>query len=97
MSGGFGPTNAMRWEIVPEDGGCRLIMRQTVGDDTILARTTAGWHVCLDRMQADIEDARDSGGMDVWRPLLEQYKKSLAELGITAPQQGAPPKPQTKG
>ncbi len=95
-SSGFGPTNPMRWDITPEPDGCRLVMRQTVGDEVIIARTTAGWHVCLDRMQAAIEDAPDSGGMDVWLPRFEIYKARLPGLGVTTPQAGAPPKPPPK-
>ena len=93
---GFGPATPISWEIIPEPEGCRLVMRQRLDDPAILGRTAAGWHVCLDRMQAAIEGTPDPGGMDYWLPLFERYKMDVAAAGITTPQLGAPPKPPTK-
>ncbi len=39
----------MSWRILPEGQGCRLIVRQKIADDSLIGRTAAGWHVCLDR------------------------------------------------
>jgi uncharacterized protein YndB with AHSA1/START domain len=93
---GFGAATPMSWEITPEPGGCRLVMRQRVDEPAILGRTTAGWHACLDRLQAVVEGAPDPGGMDRWLPLFERYKKDLLAIGITTPQLGAPPKSPPK-
>ena len=86
----FAPEQLMRWQIVPEAGGCRLILEQRMPDASLVGRTTAGWHVCLDRMEAAL-DGRDPGDhMTDWAPLFERYSAQLREMGVITPQQGAP-------
>ncbi len=88
----FSPDQLMSWAIEPEGDGSRLILRQKMGDESVIARTTAGWHVCLDRMQAVLDDtgspAPQASG---WPSLFERYKDVLKGLGMTVEQQGAPP------
>jgi uncharacterized protein YndB with AHSA1/START domain len=94
-SSNFTPDQLMSWRIEPEGEGCRLILRQRMGDVTLVGRTTAGWHVCLDRMAA-VLDGRPAGDhMTGWSPLFEHYKGVLKAMGVSEEQQGAPPKVAT--
>ncbi len=92
--GVFGPPNPISWEITPEPGGgCLLVMRQRTDDPSILARTLAGWDVCIQRLEAAAGDRGDLGGVGGWAPLFEAYKQDLLAAGITEPQAGKPPPP----
>lgn len=42
----------LRWELRPDDSGCRLVFTHTFDDRSGAARNAAGWHVCLDRLGA---------------------------------------------
>ncbi len=90
LSPGSAPSR-IRWEIAPEAEGCRLTLRQLVAHPAILARTLAGWHVCLDRLQAILDDIEDPQ-LRGWPALFEYYAATLPAAGITEPQVGAPPK-----
>jgi uncharacterized protein YndB with AHSA1/START domain len=92
-SGLFGPANPIRWEITPEPQGCRLVMSQRMNDPALLGRSTAGWHVCLDRMQAILDGGDAGSNMDGWPALFERYSAALRAAGVTTPQLGAPPRP----
>jgi uncharacterized protein YndB with AHSA1/START domain len=51
--------DVLRFEIVPDGEGCRLLMTQVLGDGDISAgRNAIGWDVCLDLMIAKL-DGRD--------------------------------------
>jgi uncharacterized protein YndB with AHSA1/START domain len=89
--GGFGPASRMRWEIEPDGEGSRLIMRQQVADPPVTARSMAGWHKCLDRMQAMLDGGEEKPDFAAWLKLFEEtYKPKVLEAGLTAPQVGAP-------
>jgi len=94
--GGFGPASLMRWEIEPDGEGCRLIMRQQVADPPVTARSMAGWHKCLDRMQTILDGGEEKPDFDAWLKLFEEtYKPRVLAAGLTVPQAGAP-EPKTK-
>jgi len=87
----FTPPQPMSWAIEPAPGGSLLILRQKMADEGVIARTTAGWHVCLDRMQAALEDRPGQDHMTSWQPLFVRYKAVAKAAGLAAEQQGAPP------
>ena len=91
--GPFGPASRMRWEIAPLETGCLLVLRQQMVDSAVLARTTAGWHDCLDRMQALLEGREAQFDMAEWRGLFERYAGALPAAGVTTPQAGPPNAP----
>jgi uncharacterized protein YndB with AHSA1/START domain len=89
--GGFGPASRMRWEIEPDGQGSRLIMRQQVADPTVAARTLAGWHKCLDRMQAILDGGEEKSDFEAWLKLFEEtYKPQVLAAGLTVEQASAP-------
>ena len=86
----FGPASRMRWEIKADGGGSRLILSQAVSDPPVTSRTMAGWHKCLDRMEAVLEGGGEPGGK-TWLDLFETvYKPKVLAAGLTVPQVGAP-------
>jgi len=69
--------DVLRWEIVPEGSGCRLLFAQTLGEGGIsgglpgTARNAAGWDVCLADLAARL-DGEGPRGVE-WFPLFEGY------------------------
>lgn len=91
--GGFGPASRMRWEIEPDGEGSKLIMRQEVADPPVTARSMAGWHKCLDRMEAILDGREEKPDVEAWLRLFEEtYKPKVLAAGLTTPQAGAPPR-----
>jgi uncharacterized protein YndB with AHSA1/START domain len=89
--GGFGPAARMSFEVLPNGDGSRLILRQQVADPPVTARTLAGWHKCLDRLQATLDGGDEPRDMAPWLKLFEEtYKPKVLAAGITVPQSGAP-------
>ncbi|NUP47187.1 MAG: ATPase [Catenulispora sp.] len=71
----------LRFELVPHDGGTRLILVDELRPG-IAARNAAGWDVCLDRL------AGRTPAQDAWRAPFERYTAAFTpELG---PQEGPP-------
>jgi uncharacterized protein YndB with AHSA1/START domain len=94
--GGFGPASRMRWEIEADGEGCRLIMGQQIADPPVTARSMAGWHKCLDRLQAILDGGEEKPDFEAWLKLFEEtYKPAVLEAGLTVPQAGAPERGST--
>jgi uncharacterized protein YndB with AHSA1/START domain len=58
--------DTLRFELLPEDGGTRLVLIDELPPGAA-ARNAAGWEQCLDRLQS-LEPAPDS-----WQPRFEHY------------------------
>lgn len=86
--------DVLRWEIVPEGGGCRLFFSQTLAEGGAsggvpgTARNAAGWEVCLAALQARL-DGEPAPNVD-WFPLFESYVErfGLAEGTVHASEDG---------
>jgi uncharacterized protein YndB with AHSA1/START domain len=69
--------DVLRWEILPEAGGCRLFFSQTLAEDGAsggvpgTARNAAGWDVCLAALRARL-DGEEAPATE-WFPLFEGY------------------------
>jgi uncharacterized protein YndB with AHSA1/START domain len=65
--------DVLRWEIVPEGTGCRLVFTHTLGAGGLsgAARNAAGWDVCLARLSARLDGEPDPE--TEWFPLFETY------------------------
>jgi uncharacterized protein YndB with AHSA1/START domain len=69
--------DVLRWEIVPEGDGCRLLFTQTLGEGGLsgglpgTARNAAGWDVCLAGLAARLDGAPAPD--TAWFPLFEAY------------------------
>ena len=89
-SADFAPDQPMSWRIRPNGEGSRLIVCQRIADQSLIGRTAAGWHVCLDRMQAVLDGQAAPEHMADWPALFERYKDTLRRLDVKVEQQGAP-------
>jgi uncharacterized protein YndB with AHSA1/START domain len=91
----LGPSARTAWQITPEGGGCRLHLAQWLVDESVLARTLAGWHVSLDRLQTVLAGAHEPAPAD-WPALFERDRAQAKAAGAVTPQVGAPPKPRPR-
>jgi uncharacterized protein YndB with AHSA1/START domain len=77
----------LRWELIPDGDGCRLLFSHTLsgggtwGDERFAAQHAAGWDVCLVMLTARLDGSTVDGAMDAWFPRNERYveKYGLAE------------------
>src|SRR5438128_7201639 len=53
----------LRFELRPEGDGCLLVFTNTLDDRSKLARVGAGWHLCLDVLEANLD-----GRKLPWKP-----------------------------
>ncbi|THD62409.1 SRPBCC family protein [Phenylobacterium sp.] len=52
------PDSVVRWSLEPEEGGCRLTLRQTGLSAPPLRSVAAGWHTHLEGLQGAADGAR---------------------------------------
>jgi uncharacterized protein YndB with AHSA1/START domain len=77
----------LRWELSPTGSGTRLTLRHTVGDQDLLPKVAAGWHICLDVAERLLDGrpvgpivgaaAKDFG----WDELHDAYRARLGTAG----------------
>ena len=78
-------TDLLRWELEPVEGGTRLTLCHTVDERDWVARTAAGWHLCLVVAERLLEGRpigpiRGRAAMDFgWEALHYAYARALAE------------------
>jgi uncharacterized protein YndB with AHSA1/START domain len=84
--------NHLRWELRPEDEGCVLVLVHSFEDRLKSARDGAGWHLCLDSLEADL-DSEEAAGVpspapgSPWARLNSEYQR---RFGIS-PGEATPP------
>lgn len=70
----------VRFELHPEDGGCRLELIefiQAVTDHT--PKDLAGWHVCLDVIAALLDGTTVENRKGEWEKVFPEYKRLVEE------------------
>ncbi|HUE25169.1 MAG TPA: SRPBCC domain-containing protein, partial [Solirubrobacteraceae bacterium] len=70
----------LRFELAPVEGGTQTDLRFTVllGAEDKAARDGAGWHVCLDRLDAALDHRAaelDHGINEGWREIYDEYER----------------------
>jgi uncharacterized protein YndB with AHSA1/START domain len=77
-------TDLLRWELQPTDDGCLLIFTDTLTEGGKAARDGAGWHVCLEALQAWI-DGIGPPPADRWQQVhpgyVERFGPEAATIG----------------
>ena len=78
----WGP-DVLRWELTPTGDGTTLVLRHTLADEGMSSAVAAGWHLCLDVLDADLNGtpfgpvvgrrAQDYG----WADLNQRYAEKL--------------------
>jgi uncharacterized protein YndB with AHSA1/START domain len=85
----WGP-DIVRIELRPTGGGTELTLLDTLDERGKAARDGAGWHTCLDSLEAalsDDPDARDR--MGAWQDVHEHYVESFGpEAATIGPPEG---------
>jgi uncharacterized protein YndB with AHSA1/START domain len=80
-------TDVLRWAIEPDGDGCVLTLQHTFAEQGKAARDGAGWHACLDALEARVDgrDPIDTGA--VWAAVHPDY---VADFGPDASSIGPP-------
>jgi uncharacterized protein YndB with AHSA1/START domain len=64
----------VRFELYPEAEGCRLVLIEKIKRITAhTPRDLAGWHVCLDVIEAMLEGRTLESRQDEWKKCYEKY------------------------
>jgi uncharacterized protein YndB with AHSA1/START domain len=74
----------LRFELEPAgDAACVLRLTVLLDEREKAARDSAGWHVCLDRLEAQLGGR--NGASEDWRALYEEYERRGAPTGAPLP------------
>ena len=73
----------LRFELQPDERGTLLRLVVTFDEIGKAARDSAGWHVCLDRLRADLDGTSLPSGDDGWKKLFEEYKQQFGPEAST--------------
>ena len=79
----------LRLELEPDGEGCRLRFTHVLSTPEQAARDSAGWHVCLDRLETWLSggeaEAAGSCATAEWSELYEEYQRRGAPAGAPVP------------
>jgi uncharacterized protein YndB with AHSA1/START domain len=78
----------LRFELAPvadSDDACLLRLTVLLDAQDKAARDGAGWHVCLDRLEARLDGSGESGAGEDWRGLYAEYQRRGAPAGAPIP------------
>jgi uncharacterized protein YndB with AHSA1/START domain len=84
-------TDTLRFEIVASGDGCTLTLTDKLDELGKAARDGAGWHTCLDQLEAAVAGAsQDWKGSDRWREVHPKYVEKFGpEAATLGPPEGA--------
>jgi len=89
----WGPADELRIELEETGDGCLMRLTHLLGSRDQAARDAAGWHVCLDRLEAALagEDAAGPSSEPTaeWRGHYEEYERRGLPTGAHVPSQAA--------
>jgi uncharacterized protein YndB with AHSA1/START domain len=80
-------TDVIRLEIKPDGAGTLLTLTDTFAEHGKAARDAAGWHVCLDALEAELAGAAPARPTaqpgDGWKKLNKEYIQQLGPAAAT--------------
>jgi uncharacterized protein YndB with AHSA1/START domain len=77
-------TDTIRFELEASDGGCTFTLTDTIDELGKAARDGAGWHTCLDFLEAHLDGIEPSfTTRDRWQSVLEDYQKAFGPEAST--------------
>jgi hypothetical protein len=82
-------TDVLRIELAPDGDGTRLTLTDTFGELGKAARDGAGWHECLDRLEAALDDADPAASGDGWQRVHPAYVERFGPAASTIGPPGA--------
>jgi uncharacterized protein YndB with AHSA1/START domain len=68
----------LRWELLPSEGGCTLVLTHTVADRYGCASFAIGWHVCIDAL----EQVLAGRAVEMSRDMDAGHERFIVELGL---------------
>jgi len=97
----WGP-DTIRFDLVPEDGGCVLTLTDTIGELGKAARDGAGWHTCLDELEAVLDGTPPSftttgRWQEVHPGYVAAFGPRASTIGPPEPGEPTPPPAATLG
>lgn len=83
-------TDVIRLEVCPDGDGTRLTLLDTIDHLGKAARDAAGWHACLDRLEAHLGGTSAASPSDRWRAVHPGYVEAFGpEAATIGPPEGA--------
>jgi len=85
--------DVLRWELHPHERGCLLVLTHIFDDRLKAARDAAGWHLCLDTLDASLDGTAPAPSQPEqhppagWSELNAEYQQRFA----IAPEEATPP------
>jgi uncharacterized protein YndB with AHSA1/START domain len=77
-------TDVIRLEVRPEGSGTLLTLTDTFAERGKAARDAAGWHVCLDALEVELDGSRSTGDTrEQWQAVHPHYVASLGPEAAT--------------
>jgi uncharacterized protein YndB with AHSA1/START domain len=76
--------DTLRWSLTPDGEGCLLVFTDTLAERGKAARDGAGWHVCLDALQAQLGGTSAALDGNAWQASYDQYATSFGPEAATA-------------
>jgi uncharacterized protein YndB with AHSA1/START domain len=73
----WGDGTVLRFELEPTGAGCQLIFTHTFDERPSAASFAAGWHICLDCLDATVAGDKPDPGLARWASLHEGYVHSF--------------------
>jgi uncharacterized protein YndB with AHSA1/START domain len=83
-------TDVIRLELAKDGAGSLLTLSDTITELGKAARDAAGWHECLDRLEAELAGRQPSDWGKRWPQLRDAYAERFGPEAATV---GPPPKP----
>jgi uncharacterized protein YndB with AHSA1/START domain len=80
--------SALRFELLPEAGGCTLVFTHTFADRPAAASFAAGWTTCLDQLEALLDGRPGEAASPPWQELHEDYVERFGLLEGTLERTG---------
>ena len=86
----WGDEETLRFELSPDGDGTYLRFVNRIRELGKAARDAAGWHVCLDNLERQL-DGQQMLGPEAWKPVHEEYVESFGpEASTIGPPEGSP-------
>jgi uncharacterized protein YndB with AHSA1/START domain len=81
--------DVLRFEVVPDGDGTRLVFTETFDEQGRGARDAAGWHVCFEVLAAHLDGAEETAPN--WKPINEHYQQLFGpDASTIGPPDGHP-------
>ena len=71
--------DGLRFEVTKAIGGCALVFTHGFSDRREAAKSAAGWHVCLDALEAVLRDELPEPPRERWGALFGEYGRAFGE------------------